>query len=103
MSPETKVILFLVVAVVVVGAMIAGALDDDEEIATAAPSTTATLTESTCVAMRRRWADLLDVQFDEPAALALGEEYTAIGSRALCGDLVEDTDTPERETRCAYP
>lgn len=65
-----------------------------------APPTTAARgsAEDECVSMRVQWNQVVDRDFE--GAQRIQTRYRAAGCYSLCGDLVEDTDTPQRETRC---
>jgi len=86
-----KVAVGVIAVLVVAAAFLAGAVsgrDDDGATASA---------KARCVELREEWASVVT---DFPAAQAVQRRYEGAGCRALCGDLVEDTDTPVRETRC---
>ena len=57
------------------------------------PSESAT----SCAELRDEWNEVVALDFDR--AEELREDYTNRGCKARCGGLVEDTDTPVRETR----
>lgn len=85
-----KVAFGLVAALVIAAAFLAGALSGNDDSASASA-------QARCVELRKEWASVVT---DFSAAQAVQRRYDGAGCQALCGDLVEDTDTPVRETRC---
>lgn len=102
--------LFAIVALLVFGAMLLGARDETDTATTGMPATSVgsglagpspSPTEADCVRIRREWHEFSLVDFD--LSQQIKTQYQAAGCESLCGGLVEDTDTPEAETRCEYP
>lgn len=94
--PAVKVGLFLFLVVFVAGAALLNS-GNNSRVANTTTSQLA-MTETDCVSLRRRWNAVVDHDFE--SARQVQARYRARGCYALCGDLVEDTDTPRRETRC---
>lgn len=68
-------------------------------VASTPPSSALDSTQSRCVDLRRQWNAAVVNDFSR--AQSIQASYRAAGCYALCGMLVEDTDTPQRETWCS--